>query len=146
MQALFNLFDGVPRSFDNKMDQAFEALYHQEFIHNMDGKPMNKAQWKERLTALAETGTRIILLKFEPKDEVHYEAGIRVINENIDVVRYPRGTISGSMLLKMEPRESSVQKVVSSEEHACSVDKYGDLGSRGVTANVRYHLPATGGN
>ena len=104
------------------MDQAFEALYHPDFIH----VPHNRAQCKERMNAFAESGTRMILVKFEPKDETHFEAGIRMINENIDVVGYSRGTISGSMLLKIEPHEDSVlahavmsdQKVVSSEEHA----------------------------
>eukprot|EP00985_Skeletonema_marinoi_P008645 scaffold3957_cov77-Skeletonema_marinoi.AAC.1 len=91
----------------------------------MDGEPLNKAQWRERLNTFAETGTRIFLLKFEPKDEVHFEAGIRVINKNIDVVGYSRGTISGSTLLKIEPHEDSKpsyammpgQKVVRVEEN-----------------------------
>jgi hypothetical protein len=125
-QALFTLFDGVPKPFDEEMNKAFEALYHQDFVHNMDGEPLNKAQWRERLNAFAESGTRIFLLKFEPKDEFHFEAGIRVINKNIDVVGYSRGTISGSMLLKIEPHEHSKpsyammpgQKVVLAEEHS----------------------------
>lgn len=124
-QALFTLFDGVPRPFDDEMNQAFETLYHQDFIHSMDGKPLSKAQWKERLHAFAESGTRIFLLKFEPNDDVHFEAGIRVIDKDIDVVGYSRGTISGSKLLKIEPHENSVaayamfpgQKVVYSGEH-----------------------------
>mmetsp|Transcript_20488 Transcript_20488/g.29326 ORF Transcript_20488/g.29326 Transcript_20488/m.29326 type:complete len:268 (+) Transcript_20488:185-988(+) len=124
-QALFTLFDGVPKPFDDEMNQAFEALYHQDFIHNMDGKPLNKAQWKERLQAFAESGARILQLKFEPKNDVHFEAGIRVINKDIDVVGYSRGTISGSKLLKIEPHEDSLaayamfpgQKVVHSGEH-----------------------------
>jgi len=121
-QALFTLFDGVPKPFDEEMNKAFEALYHQDFIHNMDGEPLNKAQWRERLNAFAETGTRILLLKYEPKDE---HPGIRVVNKNIDVVGYSRGTISGSTLLKIEPHEDSKpsyammpgQKVVLAEEH-----------------------------
>lgn len=128
-QALFTLFDGVPGPFDDEMNQAFEALYHQDFIHSMDGKPLSKAQWKERLHAFAESGTRIFLLKFEPKDDVHFEAGIRVIDKDIDVVGYSRGTISGSKLLKIEPHENSVaayamfpgQKVVHSGEHTAIV-------------------------
>ena len=124
-QALFTLFDGVPKPFDEEMNKAFEALYHQDFVHNMDGEPLNKDQWRERLNVFAETGTRILLLKFEVKDEVHFEAGIRVINKNIDVVGYSRGTISGSTLLKIEPDEQSKssyammpgQKVVLAEEH-----------------------------
>lgn len=124
-QALFTLFDGVPKPFDEEMNKAFEALYHQDFVHNMDGEPLNKAQWRERLNAFAETGTRIFLLTFEPKDEFHFEAGIRVINKNIDVVGYSRGTISGSTLLEIKPHEDSKpsyammpgQKVVLAEEH-----------------------------
>ncbi|KAL7494179.1 hypothetical protein ACHAWT_002902, partial [Skeletonema menzelii] len=104
-QALFSFFDGIPRPFDDEMEKAFDALYHQDFIHNMDGKPLNNAQWKERLTAFAEIGTRVSLLKFEPKDDVHFETGIRVINKNIDVVGYSRGTVSGSLLLKIEPHK-----------------------------------------
>ena len=73
----------------------------------MDGKPLNNAQWKERVIAFAEIGTRISLLKFEPKDDVHFEAGIRVTNKHIDVVGYSRGTISGTLLLKIEPHEDS---------------------------------------
>ncbi len=122
---MFTLFDGVPRPFDDEMDQAFEALYHQDFTHNMDGQPLNIVQWKERLNAFAETGTRMFLLKFESNDDVHFEAGIRVINKNINVVGYSRGTISGSTLLKIEPYDNSKpsyalmpgQKLVSFEEH-----------------------------
>ena len=106
-QALFSFFDGTPKPFDDEMNQAFDALYHQDFIHSMDGKPLNKAQWKERLIAFAEIGTKISLLKFELKDDVHFEAAIRVTNKNIDVVGYSRGTISGSLLLKIEPHEDS---------------------------------------
>ena len=116
----------MPKPFDEEMNIAFEALYHQDFVHNMDGEPLNKAQWRERLNTFAETGTRIFLLKFEPKDEVHFEAGIRVINKNIDVVGYSRGTISGSTLLEIKPHEDSKpsyammpgQKVVLAEEHS----------------------------
>ena len=89
------------------MNQAFDALYHQDFIHCMDGKPVNKSQGKKLLIALAEIGTKMSILKFEPKDEVHFESGIRVTNENMDVVGYSRGTISGSMVLKIEPHEDS---------------------------------------
>ena len=89
------------------MNQAFDALHHQDFVHSMDGKPINKSQGKELLIALAEIGTKMSILKFEPKDEVHFESGIRVTNENMDVVGYSRGTISGSMVLKIEPHEDS---------------------------------------
>jgi hypothetical protein len=69
--------------------------------------------------------TRMFLLKFESNDDVHFEAGIRVINKNIDVVGYSRGTISCSTLLKIEPYDNSKpsyalmpgQKSVSFEEH-----------------------------
>ena len=105
--ALFSFFDGVPKPFDGEMNQAFDALYHQDFVHSMDGKPINNAQWKERLIAFADIGTKISLFKFEPKDEVHFESGIRVTNKHIDIVGYSRGTISGTLLLKIEPHEDS---------------------------------------
>ena len=107
VQTLFTLFDGVARDFDDEMEDAFNAVYHQDFIHHMDGQPLNTAEWKARLQLFAKSGTRIFLLKFEPYDDVHFEAGIRVINKNLDVVGYSRGTIVGSKLLDIKPHKHS---------------------------------------
>lgn len=106
-RTLFALFDGVPKAFDEEMDRAFDALYHEDFVHNMDDQPHNKAQWKERLNEFAETGTKISLLKFEPKDDIHFDASIRVVNSTIDVVGNSRGTVRGSSVLKIEPYDHS---------------------------------------
>ena len=107
VQKLFNLFDGVARDFDDEMEDAFNAVYHQDFIHHMDGHPLNTAQWKERLQFFAKSGTRIFLLKFEPYDDVHFEAGIRVVNKNLDIVGYSCGTIVGSKLVEIKPHKHS---------------------------------------
>ena len=107
VQKLFTLFDGVARDFDDEMEGAFNAVYHQDFIHHMDGQPLNTDGWRERLQLFAKSGTRIFLLKFEPYDDVHFEAGIRVINKNLDVVGYSRGTIVGSKLVEIKPHKQS---------------------------------------
>lgn len=107
VQTLFTLFDGVARDLNDEMEDAFNAVYHQDFIHHMDGHPLNTAQWKERLHVFAKSGTKIFLLKFIPYDDVHFEAGIRVINKNLDVVGYSRGTIVGSKLVEVKPHKHS---------------------------------------
>ena len=108
VQTLFTLFDGeVSRDFDDEMENAFNAVYHQDFIHHMDGQPLNTAQWKERLQLFAKSGTRIFLLKFEPYDDVHFEAGIRVVNKNLDIVGYSQAKIVGSKLVEIKPHKHS---------------------------------------
>ena len=125
-QTLFALFDGKARAFNKQMDQAFEALYHDDFVHSMNDQPLNKAQWKERMMAFAETGTKIVLSKFEPYDDTHFQSSISVINENVDVVGHSRGTVCGSSLLMIEPHDDSKssyaslpeKKVANLDEHA----------------------------
>lgn len=60
----FACFDGIKWDF-SEVEKLFETVYHERFLHEMDGNPVDKDKLRVIMTNFFAIGTRVEILEFK---------------------------------------------------------------------------------
>lgn len=106
IHAYLNVYDGKVKTFKD-MENAFESLFHEDFVHAMDGKPINRDQMRETVKIFLSVGTYADLTLFRPLDGQTFEVKLLVINKHTQVSSHSKGTVKDGKIIKLESYEDS---------------------------------------
>lgn len=106
LHAYINVYDGKVKTFKD-MESAFESLFHEEFVHTMDGKLINRDQMRETVKIFLSAGTYADLTLFKPLDGQTFEVKLLVINKHTQVNSHSKGTVKDGKIIKLESYEDS---------------------------------------
>mmetsp|Transcript_25153 Transcript_25153/g.42970 ORF Transcript_25153/g.42970 Transcript_25153/m.42970 type:complete len:285 (+) Transcript_25153:700-1554(+) len=101
IQAYLNLFDGAPKPYQD-MEDAFEDAFHQDFMHTMDGRSIDKNQMRDTVELLLSIGTKVNLILYRQLDNDTFEIKLHYANRLANFQTHSRGTIQGGQITKLE--------------------------------------------
>lgn len=84
-RAYFAAFDGIKKDF-SEVKHLFDATYHDDFIHEMDGNPVNKEQLSRIQANYLSIGTKATLMVFVHVAPNWVEYKLRIVNEKVNLV------------------------------------------------------------
>mmetsp|Transcript_30531 Transcript_30531/g.52099 ORF Transcript_30531/g.52099 Transcript_30531/m.52099 type:complete len:307 (+) Transcript_30531:56-976(+) len=105
-QDYLGVYDGKVKPYQ-EMQDMFESLFHDSFIHTMDGRPIDKDQMRELAKLFLSVGTKIDLIFFKPLDKSTFEVKLRIINRIADVQSHSKVTIRGGQIVRFEAYEDA---------------------------------------
>ncbi|KAL7467173.1 hypothetical protein ACHAXS_007445 [Conticribra weissflogii] len=98
-----SFYDGKIKSFGT-MENAFEDLFHDDFVNTTDGLNMvTKGELKNAARLILSQRVNMDLLTFDYINENHFEATVRIEKEDVDFVAHIIGTINDGKLIKLVP-------------------------------------------
>lgn len=108
LRSFIKVYDGKIKTFE-EVEELFESLFHQGFVHTMDGTHINKDQYREAVKKFLAVGTKVDLLCFKQIDDSQFETKTRVIsNEFGAIIGHSVGTVKDGKLIKLDPFDKSV--------------------------------------
>ena len=108
IQAYLDVYDGTEKAYE-EMAEPFEALFHDDFIHTMDGNPINKDQMRDTVKIFLSTGSWVELLLFKPLDDQTFEVKLHVVNSLTDLYSHSKGTVRGGKIIRLQAYEDAKQ-------------------------------------
>ena len=95
---------GKKKPYDAEMDRAFNELFHDQFVHGMDGeRSLDKRQMREIVKMFMSAGTAADVVLFKPlEEELTFEVKLHITNKLGEWHTHSRGTIRDGQLIRLE--------------------------------------------
>lgn len=106
IQDYLDVYDGSAKPYLN-MAGAFERLFHKDFIHTMDDRPINKDQMRETVKIFLAAGSQGHLLFFKPLGRHTFEVKMHIFNEFTCFKTHSKCTIEDGKIVKLEAYEDA---------------------------------------
>jgi hypothetical protein len=103
-------FDGTPKDY-SQVSQIVDAVYHDEFEYQADGKTVDKGVIKQYQAKFFALGSKATPLHFkEVGSEVEF--GFRLVNENFDTVFHNVAQVKDNKIIAFAPKDQAYVKKV----------------------------------
>mmetsp|Transcript_16794 Transcript_16794/g.35507 ORF Transcript_16794/g.35507 Transcript_16794/m.35507 type:complete len:325 (+) Transcript_16794:120-1094(+) len=106
-QDYLSIYDGTVKPC-HEMENDFEDLFHDDFEHSLDGRPIDKEQMREVMKTFLSIGTSMELILYMPLDECTFEAKLQITNRLGKVQTHSKGTIQEGKLIKFEAYKDAI--------------------------------------
>eukprot|EP00581_Thalassiosira_minuscula_P005175 CAMPEP_0183735996 /NCGR_PEP_ID=MMETSP0737-20130205/48174_1 /TAXON_ID=385413 /ORGANISM="Thalassiosira miniscula, Strain CCMP1093" /LENGTH=290 /DNA_ID=CAMNT_0025969889 /DNA_START=128 /DNA_END=998 /DNA_ORIENTATION=- len=131
-QSYISVYDGTVKPYKD-VESEFEGLFHDDFVHTLDGRPIDKKQMRDVIKILLSIGTKVDLVLYKPLDESTFEAKLKIFNRILNNVQtHSKGTIQEGQLVKFEAYEDA-SKVTFARVHSI-------VGLSEVKQNLEYFI------
>eukprot|EP01083_Nonionella_stella_P225309 801169_1 len=101
IEAYLRVYDGKAKSY-KEMEGKFEDLFHEDFIHIMSRRPIDKYQLRESVETFLSIGTKAELLLYKPLDDHTFEIKFHFLNHIADSCTHSKGTIKDGKIVMLE--------------------------------------------
>jgi len=108
INAYIRVYDGKSKSY-SEMEGAFEDLFHDEFVHTMSERPIDKYQLRETVKTFLSAGTKAELLLFKPLDHTTFEVRLHFANHLADTCTHSMGIIKDGKIVKLEAYGDAIE-------------------------------------
>jgi hypothetical protein len=111
-------FDGTPKPF-SEVSNLFDDIYHDDFVYQADGTPVDKAQMKRFHSDFFALGSKATLLLFKEVGSDSIEFKFRMVNDKVDVVIYNLAKVKNNKFVSSKPVDDASKESVSKVRKAC---------------------------
>lgn len=108
IQAYIDVYDGTEKAYE-EMAEPFEALFHDDFTHTMDGNSINKHQMRDIVKTFLSTGSKVELLLFKPLDDETFKVKLHVVNKLADLKSHSKATVRDGKIVRLGAYEDAKQ-------------------------------------
>jgi hypothetical protein len=111
-------FDGTPKPF-SEVSNLCDDIYHDDFVYQADGTPMDKAQVKKVESDFFALGSKatLLLLKEVGSDSIQFK--FRLVNDKMDVVICNLAEVKNNKLVSSKPVDDTSKESVSKVRKTC---------------------------
>jgi hypothetical protein len=111
-EAYIDAFNGTPKDIA-RVNHLFDALYHDDFVYELDGSSMNKKQMKKLHAKMFAVGSKASCLLFKDVGSGRVEFKFRLVNDKVNVVIHNIAAVEANKLLRSKPIDEASLEAVS---------------------------------
>lgn len=110
-QAYMNSFDGTPKDFSSVCD-LFKALYHDDFVYQLDGKFINQHEMKRLHASIFALGSKATCLLFKSVGSDQVEFKFQMVNDKMNVIIHNIAAVEDNKLIRSKPIDQATLESV----------------------------------
>lgn len=110
-EAYIAAFDGTPKDY-SQVSHIVDAVYHDEFEYQADGKPVDKGVIKQYQAKFFALGSKATLLHFKEVGSETVEFEFRLVNENFDTVFHNVAQVKDNKIIAFALKDQAYVKKV----------------------------------
>ena len=118
LEAYIAAFDGTSKDI-SVVSHLFEQIYHDHFVYQADGNPIDKTQIKQYQSDFFALGSKATLLVFKEVAPDTVEFKFRMVNDKVDVIVHNVASVQNNKFITSESVDEASAKSVSNIRDVC---------------------------